>query len=457
MKKLLVSILLGLFFFSCSNVPEEQIEALNQTTTTKNTTTIPEMYYDEYGVEIFDISKDMKQQLDGLTAYVAEKVGIDYVKDPKFQLYTLNGYQDYSELSYLNEFEKEYEEGEWERAVLSEQLWGLTTATPSVMKQLLVEFMRCASAGSYNLKDELIRVPIKRNQKKLNLWEQSVLVHELTHTLQGQVVDLKNWYEEMEELDDYSNYAGRRAIMEAQADLIQEYWETNMDVKDRQQMNAERPNISCAVELPSYFFIPNDLYYSFGPQLVKEIMTKGGMAAVNEALYDFPTPEQIYSSEKYFANELFENIEIAEIEIEGWTVIDHGEMNALDIVYLVQGSAGRQVAVQAGVGIGEGKWIDYIDEDNNLLKTIKISGDTPGDLLEIFSVFKLGILSQSRFKASGVEDEKYSGSFVSTGIDSDIFTEAWISSYGDEYIRMVISSVAGAIDEIYISQQLLDY
>ena len=29
----------------------------------------------------------------------------------------------------------------------------------------------------------------EKNQKKFNLFEQSVLVHELTHTLQGQVVD----------------------------------------------------------------------------------------------------------------------------------------------------------------------------------------------------------------------------------------------------------------------------
>ena len=465
MKKLLVLILLGSFLFSCSNPPEESVEAINETTTTEiittttttTTTTIPEIDYDEYGVEILDISKDMKQQLDDLAVHVAEKVGIEYTKEPKFRLYTLKGYQDYNELSYLDEFEKDYEKGEWERAVLSEQLWGLTTSTPSAMKQLLVEFMRCSSAGSYNLKDELIRVPIKRNQKKLNLWEQSVLVHELTHTLQGQVVDLKTWYEGMEELDDYSNYAGRRAIMEAQADLIQAYWESNLDVYDRQQMNTERPNITCAVELPAYFYIPNDLYYSFGPQLVKKIKIKGGMAAINEALHELPTAEQIYSSEKYFAKEVYEDIQINEIEIEGWTVIDQGAIDSLDIVYLVQGSVGRQVAVPAGIGIGGGKWVDYIDEDNNLFMTTKISGDTPEDLLEILSSFRLGTFSQKRF---GDGEEKYSGFFVSTlvntGADSGIFTEAWISSDG-EYVRMVISSVSGIIDDLFNSKQLLDY
>ena len=202
MNKQLVSILLVFLMFSCTSVEEESLETIDTTTTTPitttssttTTTTIPELNVDEYGVEILDISDDMREQLNDLAAFVAEKVGIDYTEDPKLQFYTLSGYQDYNELSYLDEFDKDYEPNEWERAVLSDQLWGLTTSSPAAMKELLIEFMRCSSAGSYNLKDELIRVPIKRNQKKLNLWERAVLVHELVHTIKGQIVDLKTWY-----------------------------------------------------------------------------------------------------------------------------------------------------------------------------------------------------------------------------------------------------------------------
>ena len=128
--------------------------------------------------------------------------------------------------------------------------------------------------------------------------------------------------------------------MEAQAELVQAYWESDLDVYDRQQMNSERPNISCAVELPPYFYIPNELYYSFGPQLVKEIRTGGGMEAVTEALHELPTAEQVYSPEKYFAKEVYEDIPIDEIELQGWTVIDQGSLDALDIVYLLQGPLG---------------------------------------------------------------------------------------------------------------------
>ena len=456
MKKHLLSILLIWLLIACSSEQATSSETTTSTTTTSTTTTststtttLAEINVDEYGVEILDISEEMQEQLDDLAAFVVEKVGIDFTEEPKFRFYTLGGYQDYNELSYLDEFEEDYEPGEWERAVLSEQLWGLTTSSPAAMKQLLVEFMRCSSAGSYNLIDELIRVPIKRNQKKLNLWEQSVLVHELTHTLQGQIVDLKSWYEEMEELDDFSNYAGRRSIMEAQAELVQAYWESNLDVYDRQQMNSQMPNISCAVELPSYFYIPNDLYYSFGPQLAKEIRTAGGMEAVNEALYELPTAEQVYSSEKYFAKEIYEDVPIGELVLEGWSKIDEGTIDALDIVYLTQPFLGRQVAVAAGIGIGGGTWIDYIDQNDNLLMTVKISGDNYEDLLEIYEAFGNAIFLQDRFTEA---EEKYSGFF---GITQNN-TEAWIGIDG-EFVRIVISSTPNVIEDLYDSDQLLNY
>ena len=456
MKKHLLSILLIWLLIACSSEQATSSETTTSTTTTSTTTTststtttLAEINVDEYGVEILDISEEMQEQLDDLAAFVVEKVGIDFTEEPKFRFYTLGGYQDYNELSYLDEFEEDYEPGEWERAVLSEQLWGLTTSSPAAMKQLLVEFMRCSSAGSYNLIDELIRVPIKRNQKKLNLWEQSVLVHELTHTLQGQIVDLKSWYEEMEELDDFSNYAGRRSIMEAQAELVQAYWESNLDVYDRQQMNSQMPNISCAVELPSYFYIPNDLYYSFGPQLAKEIRTAGGMEAVNEALYELPTAEQVYSSEKYFAKEIYEDVPIGELVLEGWSKIDEGTIDALDIVYLTQPFLGRQVAVAAGIGIGGGTWIDYIDQNDNLLMTVKISGDNYEDLLEIYEAFGNAIFLQDRFTEA---EEKYSGFF---GITQNN-TEAWIGVDG-EFVRIVISSTPNVIEDLYDSDQLLNY
>lgn len=66
---------------------------------------------------------------------------------------------------FLDNFEEDYEEGEWERAVLSENMWGLNDLSPDELLNLQVEFQRCFSAGSYNLLDKILRVPIKPRQK----------------------------------------------------------------------------------------------------------------------------------------------------------------------------------------------------------------------------------------------------------------------------------------------------
>ena len=193
-------------------------------------------------------------------------------------------YQEYNAVSFLDDFEEDYEEGEWERAVLSENMWGLNDFSPDQLLNLQVEFQRCFSAGSYNLLDKTLRLPIKSGQKKLNFYEQRVIVHELVHSLQGQHFEISEWYQEMDELDDFSNYPGVRALMEAQADWVEAKWVDSLDSYDRQTMQAQIPNISCRVELPAYFYIPSDLYYTYGPILAREIINQGKMAALNEAL-----------------------------------------------------------------------------------------------------------------------------------------------------------------------------
>ena len=179
MRKFFVT-LLALILIACSsessseNVIVKPIEpvAEDSTTTTSSTTTtisIEEPFaVDEYGIELIEMGSEMKEQFDSLVSFVEKRTGLKFTEYPKYQLYTLNGYQEYNAVSYLDDFDEDYEEGEWERAVLSENMWGLTEATPDQMKNLLVEFQRCASAGSYNLLDKILRVPINKNQKKFN-------------------------------------------------------------------------------------------------------------------------------------------------------------------------------------------------------------------------------------------------------------------------------------------------
>ena len=80
--------------------------------------------------------------------------------------------------------------------------------------------------------------------------------------------------------------------------------------------------------------------------------------------------------------------------------------------------------------------------------TVKVSGDTPEDLDEIYQALAAGVLGQERFTLL----ERYSGflGFAENG------TEGWISNDG-EYVRIVLSSTSGIIDDLFNSNQLLDY
>ena len=131
MRKYLNYLLTIFLITSCTTGSSLQSEIVDTTSTTETsvvettstTTTIKveeEIIVDEFGVELLTASPAMKDQFDELIAFVEKRTGLEFTEYPEFNLYTLEGYRDYNAASYLDDFEKDYEEGEWERAVLSE-------------------------------------------------------------------------------------------------------------------------------------------------------------------------------------------------------------------------------------------------------------------------------------------------------------------------------------------------
>ena len=426
------------------------------TTSTSTTTTVPveEPYaLDQFGLELVEPPTEIEEQINELMTLVEKWVGLEYLEIPKYHFYTLSNYQEYNALDYLDNFEEDYEEGEWERAVLSQNMWGLNDLSPEELLDLQVEFQRCFSAGSYNLLDKILRVPIKKNQKKLNLYEQSVVIHELVHSLQGQHFATDEWYEEMDNLDDFTYYYGFVALMEAQADYVEGKYLLGFDTYDRQDYISQIPNIQCRVSLPSYFYIPAELYYEFGPILADQIIKNGKMEALNSALFGYinnglntlPTSEQIYDPARFFIDERYEELTSKTIELDNYILIDEGSFGALDLVYLMQDKIGQTNAINAAVGIGGGNWKDYEDSSGNLLMTLKLTGDNKDELQEIYEAFILWGNAQSRFSSS----ESYLNGSLFKGS-----TNFWI--YNDQsFIRIVLSQDLDLLNSI--SNQLNEF
>lgn len=465
MRKYLLTLLI-LILISCSSAeplqgdisvePLEPVTEDSSTTSTSTTTTavVEEPFaLDEFDLELTEPPVEIQEQIKELMMFVEKWTGLKYTEDPEYHFYSLNNYQEYNALSFLDNFEEDYEEGEWERAVLSENMWGLNNLSPDELLNLQVEFQRCFSAGSYNLLDKILRVPIKKNQKKLNLYEQSVVVHELVHSLQGQHFELSNWYQEMDDLDDFTYYPGFVSLMEAQADYVEGKWTGSFDAYDRQTFNSQIPNITCRVSLPSYFYIPAELYYNFGPLLAKEIIKNGKMEALNTALYGYvdnglntlPTSEQIYEPDKFFTDERYEELVVETIQVDGFILIDEGIVGALDLVYLMQDKIGQKNAVNAAIGIGGGSWKDYVNDSGELLMTLKLSGDDSTELQEIYDAFILWAEIQSRFNSG----ESLVGGNLFTGD-----TNFWILK-DQNSIRIVLSQNLDLLNSI--SNQLKDF
>ncbi len=465
MRKYLLT-LLSLILVSCSSAeplsndvsvetPEVVAEEVSTTSTSTPTTVPVEEPYalDEFGLELVEPPTEIEEQIGELMRLVEKYVGLEYLEIPKYHFYTLSNYQEYNALSYLDNFEEDYEDGEWERAVLSQNMWGLNDLSPEELLDLQVEFQRCFSAGSYNLLDKILRVPIKKNQKKINLYEQSVVVHELVHSLQGQHFATDEWYEEMDNLDDFTYYYGFVALMEAQADYVEGKYLLGFDTYDRQDYISQIPNIQCRVSLPSYFYIPAELYYEFGPILADEILKNGKMEALNNALFGYinnglntlPTSEQIYDPARFFIDERYEELTSKTIELDNYILIDEGSFGALDLVYLMQDKIGQTNAINAAVGIGGGSWKDYEDSSGNLLMTLKLTGDDKNELQEIYEAFTLWANAQSRFTSS----EPYLNGSLFKGS-----TNFWI--YSDQsFIRIVLSQDLELLNSI--SDQLNEF
>ena len=133
------------------------------------------------------------------------------------------------------------------------------------------------------------------------------------------------------------------------------------------------------------------------------------------------------------------------LQVDGFTLIDEGSIGALDLVYLMQDKIGQKNAVNAAIGIGGGAWKDYVNDSGELLMTLKLTGDDPTELQEIYDAFILWAEAQSRFDGM----DSLVGGNLFTGN-----TNFWISK-DQSSIRIVLSQNLDLLNSI--SNQLKDF
>lgn len=140
--------------------------------------------------------------------------------------------------------------------------------------------------GLYRFEDE--RVIVRGDT--LDDDRRSTLVHELTHALQDQHFDLGE-----REPDDSGAEAALTAVVEADAEAVQEAWRETLSAERRAALDSAEQSTADDADfegVPEVFVELMSFPYIFGPDFLDAVVTARGDGARNELLRDPPTTEE---------------------------------------------------------------------------------------------------------------------------------------------------------------------
>lgn len=212
---------------------------------------------------------------------------------------------------------------------------------------------------------------------ELDLYVQSVVVHELVHAHDDQWLDLDR--PEFDDVDDESDF-GFLAIVEGNASRIENEWIESLTDDERTEFRLlengllSPEDLEVLLALPEFVLQTQISPYTDGLTLVELIDETGGEAAVDAAFDDPPTSsEQVLHPEAYL--EEAGPIPVEALEVDGF-VLDDGVFGELSI----RNWLGRI----AGDGWGGDSYVSYV-RDDEICAALAIVADTADDLGEIES------------------------------------------------------------------------
>lgn len=241
--------------------------------------------------------------------------------------------------------------------------------------------------------------------------QKPVMAHELTHALQDQYFDLKNFLTPVEGNDDRT--LARNALIEGEGFIIMlEYTLRDLgrsfdDVPDlielsRSQMPLMEAQFPVFGKAPDYLKETLMFPYTYGGAFLKQVLTDGSWQDVTRIYTDLPqSTEQILHPEKYLDSRdhptELEGIQSSELPGGQWSRIVDNVLGEFSIYLLLREYVEDEKAVRASKG-WDGDRVELWE--NSTGKTVIILNtiwDTEADAAEFFAAF------------SEVMGEKYPG------------------------------------------------
>ncbi len=207
---------------------------------------------------------------------------------------------------------------------------------------------------------------------------QSVIVHELTHALDDQLVDLSRIDELAERTDESA--LGFLALVEGSAEYVRTAFVDQMTPEQQEDYALNQAQLGMdqlqAILLPPALTVASQFPYITGGALVQELVAEGGTAAIDAAYEDPPTTsEQVFDVAVFEARE--PAVELRPLQADG-DVAAEGAFGAVDVALL-----GVAVDPMAALfdpqldpvdGFGGGRYVSWTEDDLSCVR-VEVVGD----------------------------------------------------------------------------------
>lgn len=248
--------------------------------------------------------------------------------------------------------------------------------------QLYLDLYSEQVGGYYDGDVEELVVPAQESE--LTLLEQWTLVHELTHSLTDQHLELWDRYLELVDTQAYDEASAYLAVIEGDAVLASLLWIRELPLEDQGRLAAEALNTDSTVFNSAPRFIQESLTFPYteGQVFVERLHQRGGFEAVDEAYRQPPlSTEQVLHPDRYLADPPLE-VEVPELTPPGYRQVYDSTWGQLGFELMLRQVLGATVADAAGPGWGGDAYRLYFDGSDVVL-TLRFRGDSDQDTAEM--------------------------------------------------------------------------
>lgn len=212
------------------------------------------------------------------------------------------------------------------------------------------------------------------------------IVHELTHALDDQLLDL-----DRPEYDDRKDEIGFgfRALAEGDARVVEDAWLRTLTDEERKQRTAEEMAFARNADLSGIPLVLLKLIeapYDLGQTLVEEIMATGGKDTLDASFKNPPlTSRNVIHPEDYLDGKLA--IDVPHPQADG-ELIDEGVFGELMTAYTLEDEIDPTAAGAAAQG-WDGDWfVAWKDGDGGSCIRINYRMESPTDLTELQDAYE---------------------------------------------------------------------